>query len=394
MRLKLVLLSVTLLINACSSPSRKMLDVPEWTTFTNDYTPDSDEDIADMVVLDVKETFPECTVNLIGLGLSWSSAVRDICNQCSLSVVIPEDIKSITCDLSLDDVPIEDALTLLCGLADGISFNLKGDTITFHENAMQSVGIVQPLFADIEQLSTVIKAVLPQDSAVRTANGLIVIGGTELSVEQSRLVANLVATKKPRSWFVDIAILSMSANWQVALGIDGSIGGVVTASTDERGILDYVLDGSWSVDYGRGIDEVILRTGIVVLEGTASTIKSTEEIPVPQRTVSPEGTVTISGYTNISAGIVLNVLATAVPQGLRVRLDPSISDVTGFVDEKPILSTKSISSTCIIKENEKIILSGLWQDRSSRNLGSLLKINASESSTEWLVVARFRKLAY
>jgi hypothetical protein len=394
MQLKLVLILIPLLWSSgCKSTPK--LAPPSWAVLTNDYSTDQDESSVDsLVLLDSKAVFPDCKVDLVGLDLSWSSAVRDICGQCSLSVVIPQDMGSVPCDLQLNDVPIEDALTLLCSLGDKVSFNLLGDTITFSENTMQSVGIVEPYFADIDELSNVIASVLPKDSAIRIANGMIVIGGTELSVAQSKLVSELVATKKPRSWFVDVAILSMSDNWQVGLGIDGSIGGVVKSSTSNKGVLDYVLDGTWSIDYGLGIDQVILRTGIIVLEGTESTITSTDEIPIPQRTVSPEGTVTISGYTTVSAGIVLSIKAVAVPDGLRVDINPSISDVTGFVSEKPIVSKKSISSTVIVKENDKIILSGLWSDRVSRNIGSLLTLGASESSTEWLVCARFRRLSY
>lgn len=373
----------------------KFIVAPDWTDFENQFDiKDVDVDDDNIVILDLKEQFPDTKITLIGLQLSWSSAVRDICSQAELSVVIPADYGGILCDLQLMEVPVYDSLNLLCNLADDVSFSLKGNTVVFSENTVQSVGTVDPKFAEISNLTNVIQSVLSSDSTVNSVNGMIVIGGSELSVKQSKLIADLVGTRQPNAWFVDVAILSMSENWQIDFGISGSIGGIIKKVSTEKGILDYVLDGTWSVDYGKGIDQILLRTGVVILEGTESEIQSVEEIPIPQRTVSPEGTVTITGYETIRAGIMLTISATAVPNGIKVKLTPEISDITGFVDEKPIVSRKKITTNLIVKENDKIILSGVWSDRVSRKFGSLLHFDASESVTEWLVCARFRKLTY
>jgi hypothetical protein len=218
-----------------------------------------------------------------------------------------------------------------------------------------------------------------------------VVGGSNRSVEQSKAITNLVGTKQPNSWFVDICILSMSHNWKLELGVDAQVGGIIKYS-DSESVLDLVLNGVWNIDYGGGIDEVILRTGIILLEGTESIVSSVEEVPIPKRTVSPEGTVSITGYDLVNAGLELTLSGVAVPTGLRVFVKPNVSDIVGYVDEKPIISRKYIQSHVIIEDNDKIILSGLWSNRSSHKLGSLLALGSSDSATEWIVCARFRKI--
>jgi len=383
---------ISLTTYGCKTTGKGTLPRPDWIPQDVFFEDDPDDkDKITTINFNEDSVFEEIYVTLIGLDLSWSSAVRDVCKQAGLSVIVHQEQKELKCDLQFNNIHIESALNQLVSLIPEFSFHKDGDTIIFSKSVVQSVGVVNPKYANIVDLTTTIQQIVGQDSTVSNVNGLIVIGGSNRSVEQARLISDLVGIDKPKSWFIDVCILSMSKNWKIDIGIDGSIGGVIKSSSEES-ILDYVLDGLWSIDYGGGIDEIILRTGVVVLEGTTSRIISVEEIPIPIKTISPQGTVTTTGYETINAGITITIEITKVPDGLRVKLHPEISDISGYIEEKPIVSRKSIESNVIIQNNDKIIISGLWSDRKSSKVSAILDLGSASSATEWIVCARFRKI--
>lgn len=336
----------------------------------------------------------DTTVTVEGIDLYWSSVVRDIAEQADLSVLIPESYKDITVDVSFRETNIITALDELVSSVEDISYRINNDTIIFDTSIAQSVAKIEPQFSDVNELKNVLEEILDDSASVSISDGNIVVGGTENTIKQSQLISELVGNQQPNLWQVQICILSMSHNWQTEFGISGDVGGIIKLETgdENENILNAILNGYWSADMSGGIDDVILRTSLVLLEGKESSIQSTEEIPVPQRTVSPEGTISISGYETVSSGISIKLLATAVPVGIRVLIQPEVADLIRFVDEKPIIARRGISTTVIVEHDSTILLSGLWGNRKYDKYSSPLYLQKGDTATEWLVCARFLKI--
>ena len=331
------------------------------------------------------------TVSLVGLDLSWSSTVRELCKQVGLSVLIDDQFNDKRVDIAFKKIPIRDALDTLCLSYGDIGYNINDKLVSFDTSVVQSVSVIDPLYTDATDLMRVITGVISDSSSVSTVGSNVVVGGTKLAVEQAQLITNLLGNNRPELWSVDIVILSMVDQWQQKLGIDTAIGGVVQSGLGDS-VIEYVLDGTWSLEYGGGIDQVVLRTSTVLLSGSSTSINSVEEIPVPLRSVSPYGTVTITGYDKVSAGIKLKLSGIKVPDGLRVIIEPEISDISGYVNDRPIITKRNLQTTVIIGDNSIILLSGLWSDRESDNVKQLLSLSTSSSSSEWVICARFNKI--
>jgi type II secretory pathway component GspD/PulD (secretin) len=97
-----------------------------------------------------------------------------------------------------------------------------------------------------------------------------------------------------------------------------------------------------------------------------------ERVPIPKRTVSPQGTVSISGYEYIDVGYSCNVETWRTPEGVGVRVAPSISSVVGYVEEAPRVATRSVEGVAHLRDGSYLILSGLdeWrEERSGPQLG-------------------------
>lgn len=363
-----------------------MISKPHESVILEDIIDDNIRNLEEPVIL------PDVKVSISGIGLSWSGVVRDVCRQAGLSVLIPDGFNDITIDVDFDSTKIGIALNELTKTVGGLGYRCEEETILFDSSVVQSVATIDPQYADIDELKAVIKDVVDEEASVSISSGMIVVGGSSSLIEQSQTIANLVGYREPALWQVQICILNMIDSWQHELGINADIGGVVRLADEENNILDAVLNGYWNVSYGGGIDAVVLRSSLVILEGSEATIESIEEIPVPQRTVSPEGTVSISGYESISSGITVNLEAIKVPSGLRVVIKPEVSDLVRFVDERPLIARRNLSTSVIVQDKDVILLSGLWGNRKYDKFGSILSLDSGISMSEWLVCARFIKI--
>jgi hypothetical protein len=385
---------LAVVLASCKSEQASKSLIPSW--FLNndtDIVVDNSVSAVDRIVLESIDVFPDCRITMLAVGLSWSSAVRDICSQCDLSVMIPKEFEGETCDVNFSNVLIKDALTQLCAGNNKVSFNIVDNMVVFDSAVVQSVGIAENGYATPDELASAINNILPDGTSVLVANGKVVVGGTNSVVDQASAIAQLVGSHKPSSWYVDVCILSMADNWATNFGITGSIGGIVNFNADgDPNILESVLNGSWNIQSGGGIDSVVLRTSVILLSGTKSFVRSVEEIPVPRTTVSPQGTVTVSGYDTVNAGITLSLDCIAVDNGLRVAINPEVSDIQGYVGDRPLITRREVSSNVIIKDGDVVLLSGLWSNRTSNQFNLPLDISKSDSLNEWIVCCRFKKI--
>lgn len=323
--------------------------------------------------------------------MSWSAAIRDVCAQSGLSVVIPESLDRDTVDVELNEVHIYKAITELCNSIGGVSFNLIDNLVTFDVHSVQSVIRVESGYADVHQLSKVIEDILPDNSHVLVADGHVIVGGTSTVVDQADLIGTLIGQKEPQTWYVECSILSMNDNWKIKAGIQGKLGGVFNVD-DNSSIINGFLDGTWSVDYGGGINDVVLKASIICLENESAMIQSIDEYPVPLYTVSPQGTATSTGYKMINSGITVNIDTKRTPLGLRVDLNPSVSDIVGYVEGRPIITKKQVNTVCIVEHGDVVLISGLWTTRQNAGIEFPLKLNRDHSLTEWVVCVRFTKI--
>lgn len=382
------------LVVSCRSEE---ITVPNWVVFEPSSVGLGLPDVAvlDTPTLGAGSTFdflPNKEVSLIGLELSWSASVRELCSQAGLSVVIDDSFKDKTVDVSFDKVGVRDALDTLCLSYGDIAYKVERGLVTFDSSAVQNVSVIDPLYTDTKELTSVLGNIVGDSTSITSVGSSVVVGGTNLAVDQAQKLALMLGNNRPDLWVVDVVILSMLDQWQHNLGIDTAIGGVVQVSDGSSSVIEHILDGTWSVDYGGGIDKVVLRSSTVLLSGSSTSINSVEEIPVPLRTISPQGTVSITGYDLVSAGIKLTLSCVKVPDGLRVIIEPEISDVSGYVNDRPVVTKRNLETTVIVADNSIILLSGLWSDRESDNVKQLLALGHSTSSSEWVICARFKKI--
>lgn len=178
----------------------------------------------------------------------------------------------------------------------------------------------------------------------------------------------------------------------VAGRADASIGGSVGASSVEDGVsLGGRLTASLiatALERQRGAR--LLREGtLFVLEGRDARFSSGQVVPVPRRTVSDQGTVTVTGYDNVETGFILAVAARRASDGVLLDLKPEVSTIIGYVEGAPIRSRSQVESTLVVPDGGSVVLTGFESSDVSderRGVPGFLGYGIFEQATDSLAV--------
>lgn len=210
----------------------------------------------------------------------------------------------------------------------------------------------------------VIKITAGDRAKTAFVNDVLVVRDTPLNL--SRFEKGLEQLISPRAqWEVGVQLMELNENAARMVGLDWSLTGT--------GSLTSILEPSSLVKLGQLAANVNLQasssdgwarnvstTTLLVMDGETSKIHSGEKTPVPRRTVSPEGTVTTTGFEQVESGIIITISPRTSSEGTVIlRVTPEISTITGFIDGSPKLSIRSLNSVAHLRPPQTIALGGL-----------------------------------
>lgn len=314
-------------------------------------------------------------VSLVGDSIPWAEAVREVCAQASLSVALPAGGDPIACDFRGSDV--RDALRQLAEARE-MSPVLDGRAVSFRPRLRDSVASFDPGWSDAEDALSVVEGAMGDTGRVKVVDGRFVVVGDSSAVDRAGRVSAALAVDRPRQWAVSVWLVETSDSFAMSLGARVSAtGGIdLTAATTGNAaavvgqlLVRTVLEAERSEADAR----LLTRATIVCTEGAPATLDAGSRVPIPKRTVSPQGTVTTQGYEYIDAGFSLRLLATKAPGGAaRLSLKPTVANISGYRDEAPIVSRRTLDSVVVVHSGEWVVLAGLDDVSDSRQAVGLL----------------------
>ena len=173
-------------------------------------------------------------------------------------------------------------------------------------------------------------------------------------------------------WLVEVRFVELSKTAALNLGVDwsvtGAIGAKVGASFVNPGMLMAAnsnfsagldMAGAFEAEERSGNAKILNSARLHVVEGEAGTMQVGETVPIPQKNVSNNGSVTTKGFDKVDSGFLLSVNVSREGGGIRVHLEPEMSDITSYVDGYPVLSRRRASSSAVIKDGGVVVLGGL-----------------------------------
>lgn len=222
----------------------------------------------------------------------------------------------------------------------------------------------------------VAKAVGGDDVTATVLPGRLVLGGPAYALER---VAAVIAAAAGGidGWQLEVRVYRVSERVRRELGLGWTVGGRLGFNVGAGDLAGAGAGASLAVEAigrlletGSGV-QVLVSSPVFVLEGGTARVQQGQRNPIPRRTVSSEGTVTVTGYEYVDSGFTLNVKASRVGESVSLALEPVLSEVIGQVEDVPVLSRSEVTGTVVLASGEWALLGGLEQGLRSRDHSGL-----------------------
>ena len=121
---------------------------------------------------------------------------------------------------------------------------------------------------------------------------------------------------------------------------------------------------------------IISAPKVAVVDGEEALINVGTNYPIPQYELNREtGQLFVSGYQIEKIGIILRVTPYAIGDGkVMMRLHPEVSEISGYVGQykdRPITTTKEVSTTITVSDMDTVVIGGLIKENKSKNKNSV-----------------------
>lgn len=313
------------------------------------------------------------TISLDGVPLAM--AVNMVAAEAGCVCVAPTDAK-VEVFFSGVRQPARRVFEVIAGQA-GLVASFRDGTVTLSKpgTGPGSLFLLHPGFEDPVEVSEVMSSVI-EGARVRKLGGRVAVWARDDQMADLRKVVDALDVG-PDGWLLDVRVaavsgslrdelgLGVSASFDGSLSVAGAAGGLDGPLSGVKAALAVRAIGS-AVSEGR--EARILTEGTLALvEGSEASLQQGETIPIPKRTVSPEGTVTVTGYQDVRTGFILKATGRRVPGGMRLSLAPTLSSVSGYVEGAPVVSERTVTGALIVQSGEWVILSGLTISQAARS---------------------------
>jgi len=202
-------------------------------------------------------------------------------------------------------------------------------------------------------------------------DGLVVVGDTVEVLQRVAELLDKIEAAETATWVVQLYLVSLAEKELRQLGLDlkpavdvsatfaaasqGLTVGTPHVATHLAGGLGAVLKAARARSSGAIVAEPLFLLG----DGGKASFVRGDRVPIPQQTVSAQGTNSTSGYSYVQTGLELSVAVREVgARSANVTLEASISTITGYVGLAPIVSQEAFKGAPTVMESGGVYLCG------------------------------------
>jgi type II secretory pathway component GspD/PulD (secretin) len=289
-----------------------------------------------------------------------------------LTVVVPADNLEQLVTLSLPDpVPASVALAQLAACFESPPPVVRrADRLYYLGSADDSDLLVEvyTVPGDAGQYVDAVEALGSGDIRVQSVGDTIVVRDTMLGLDRVREMLPFVLQARGQ-YVVQVLFCELSDGFLADYGISVDLSGDVVIewgldSADPLGssvasVASLVASAALTAEGSTHGVRLLNKSRLHVVEGQHAHLAVGEEVPVPRRAISSEGTSTVEGYDYVQAGLVVDVGVFSEPDGrLRLVVESSLSQIQGYIEGSPIRMNRSLNSSAVVEVGDSLLLGG------------------------------------
>ncbi len=279
-------------------------------------------------------------------------------------------------------VPASDALKVIASqLGEGVHVLRRGP-VAYVLGVPADDDLIARVFhapgTDAEELRTAVEALATDSAKVAAVGDALVIRDTVAGIANVEALFQSLQSARGQ-WWCSVQFLEVSATGAERLGIDwtalaeadlslvfgdGSLQAAELFTARLRGLLELEK----SEQHVRQVTSVRLH----VVEGRDATFQVGETIPVPGQSTLTDGGALRQDFEEIDTGVLLRVGVRTEPDNrLRVLVEPEISSVAGFIEQRPIRTRRRVQTEAVLEPGGALIVGGFTSSEYSSGSNGL-----------------------
>ncbi len=318
-----------------------------------------------------------------------SRFVRFISDEARVSVVVDATLDDRLVTVDVVDVPLDDLLGVVARRLN-VQVTRTGRLFFIGNLRPEDRGVLVRKVGriDKEGLRTAVGVLLSQfGQVVSFEDGLVVVSDVVEVLSRVHELLDRIDTAPVGSWVVQLHVISMSQRAESEFGFDARPA-LEVAATFATG------SGSSSVDVSGGLQAMLIAEAsrddvnmvasptFLLVDGKPSSFVDAQEIPVPVRSTSDQGTVTTLSFDVTQVGFTVSVLLREL-SGDRALLsvESELSTLQGFVETSPIKNVTRFVNESAIHASGVYLLGSLKQRRQADGVSGPLNLLVTDDDS-------------
>ncbi|QQE10822.1 hypothetical protein JD969_15125 [Planctomycetota bacterium] len=213
-------------------------------------------------------------------------------------------------------------------------------------------------------------------------DGLVVVADKIQVITRIQQMLQSIEVAEIDTWVVQLYLISVGDRQESEVGVDlkpvaDMSFAFATASADVYSGVKMLTSLQAILKATREIEDmsVVAQPLFVLTDGKSSKIRDAQDIPVPKKAITDAGTVSTTGYENVSVGLEVETTVRDVGER-RAMLDVKVelSDLVGYVDQiAPIKKTQNYETSLVINSGGVYMIGELQQDKTVNTKSSILQ---------------------
>lgn len=315
------------------------------------------------------------TVTLSAIETPASLLLLDVAEQAGVSVVVPDGADEALLTVDYQEVGGQQVLE---AIADRLKLaaEFEGGVVVFvdKQQASRDYVVLRSGYTTPAVVVEALRAIVGDEAKVTSFEDRIVVAGARRAVQTAADFREQLQIG-PDAWRLEVRVVSVSETFRRSLGLDWTLAAEATATAGTGSLSGVNAAAVVSViaeatEHGR--DATLLNAAtLYCLEGSSARMNQGDRVPIPRYQTSPEGTTTLVGYEYVNTGFTLSAEATRVPAGVRLKLMPSISSVTGYIESAPITTESRVEVETVVADGGWLVVSGLSSTTATNDASNL-----------------------
>ena len=304
-------------------------------------------------------------VSISATDMPLQTFLRYVSDQTGLSVIAEQNLDGATITLDVVNLPVDQVLGLV-GRRVGAEVSRTGTLFYLGTLKAEDKGVLVRRVRRLkqEELQSAVQVLLSEHGkTVAFTDGVLVVGDRVEVLQRVEELLSRIEAVESACWVVQLYLVSITENDAKTLGLDVqpalemaatfasvSSSGVsaatsLTSGTHAAGALTALLKASREA---RGAS-VVAQPLFVIVDGGKGSFSRGQRVPIPQKSVSNQGTVQTSGYTYVNAGLSCDVSLREQGNGIvGATVNVERSAITSYVENAPVTSAETFKGEAVL----------------------------------------------